>query len=388
MRICQILPPEEFYSPDSGGAIATVAMQHNRHLIRRGHSVTVLASENKDRVYPVGTVHSIPARCRNNLSFARRRWSDLRRRLWRWDWPYYEYYLQAMTRALERLSPAPEVVIVHNDLVFPRYLRRLLPGVIIVLWLHNENRTRQKLPSKSLAAVDAFVAVSDYIADWTMQRYDLPRQKVFTIANGVDLETFKPRQGAMDRGEQELRVLYLGRIDPNKGPDIAADAVAAIRREGLAARLTIAGPVWWHGRADPNADPYFRDVLKPRMQAAGATYLGHVSRADVPGVFQDHDVACVLSRSNEPFGLTALEAMACGCAVIASNRGGLPQACGGAAQLVDPDDLDSVIRILRKFATDPAALRSLQAIGHRTGKPGGLVARRRGPGIASQSKRD
>jgi glycosyltransferase involved in cell wall biosynthesis len=61
----------------------------------------------------------------------------------------------------------------------------------------------------------------------------------------------------------------------------------------------------------------------------------------------------VLSRSNEPFGLVVLEAMASGCAVIASNRGGLPEACSEAGILTDPDHLDEIVRSLRCLATDP-----------------------------------
>jgi glycosyltransferase involved in cell wall biosynthesis len=58
-----------------------------------------------------------------------------------------------------------------------------------------------------------------------------------------------------------------------------------------------------------------------------------------------------LSRSNEPFGLVALEGMASGCAVIASNRGGLPEACGGAAWMVDVDNFDSIVEALRTLAS-------------------------------------
>jgi glycosyltransferase involved in cell wall biosynthesis len=68
---------------------------------------------------------------------------------------------------------------------------------------------------------------------------------------------------------------------------------------------------------------------------------------------REHDIVCVLSRSEEPFGLVALEAMASGCAVIASPRGGLPEACGGAALLADPDDLPAIIDAMRKLVTDP-----------------------------------
>jgi len=52
--------------------------------------------------------------------------------------------------------------------------------------------------------------------------------------------------------------------------------------------------------------------------------------------------------------------MASGCAVIASNRGGLPEACGGAAMLVDPDNFQQVVDCLRALAEDSTLLRSFK----------------------------
>ncbi|MGA2163148.1 MAG: hypothetical protein ABSH36_01610, partial [Solirubrobacteraceae bacterium] len=51
------------------------------------------------------------------------------------------------------------------------------------------------------------------------------------------------------------RVLFLGRIDPNKGPDIAADAVATLRAEGLQVKLTVAGGLWFYGHGREMEDP-------------------------------------------------------------------------------------------------------------------------------------
>ena len=153
-----------------------------------------------------------------------------------------------------------------------------------------------------------------------------------------------------------MRTLFIGRIDPNKGPDIAADSVYALQQEGLHLTFTVAGGLWFYGHGNEMEDPYFRK-LKEKMDNAHANYAGYVTRPDVPAVVRRHDVAFVLSRSNEPFGLVTLEAMASGCAVISSNRGGLPEACGGAAMLVDPDDLASVTASLRILATDKVALR-------------------------------
>ena len=175
------------------------------------------------------------------------------------------------------------------------------------------------------------------------------------VHSGVDLDAFTPKADFLDH-HTPLRTLFIGRIDPNKGPDIAADAVAVLQKEGQPISMTVAGGLWFYGHGKEMDDPFFRS-LKEKMDAVNANYLGYVTREKVPNVVREHDVAFVLSRSNEPFGLVSLEAMASGCAVIASNRGGLPEACGGAAMLVDPDDTDSVVKLLRKLAMDADLLK-------------------------------
>lgn len=355
MRICFLNAPIEYYSPISGGAVATILMQSARQLIARGHDVTVLTIVNEDEVYPVGKVIPIQAPGRNEIPSLERKLAVLRSRILGWDWPYYTFYLRSFTQALKRLSPPPEVVICFNDLVSPAYIRKALPNARIYVWLQNEQGTAQKDISRTVEATAAFLTCSRHIADWTARKYALPAAKFRVVHSGVDLEAFSPRPDYLEP-VQPLRTLFIGRIDPNKGPDIAADAVLKLQQEGFAIRYSVAGGLWFYGHGKEMEDPFFR-TLKAKMDAVHADYLGHVTRHDVPAMVRAHDVAFVLSRANEPFGLVALETMASGCAVISSDRGGLPEACGGAALLVDPDDFEGVVRHLRTLASDPAALR-------------------------------
>ncbi|HVS72511.1 MAG TPA: glycosyltransferase family 4 protein [Phycisphaerae bacterium] len=350
-----ITPPNEFYSPLSGGAVATVIMETARPLLEANHEVTILAPATEDPQYPVGRVLPMHVHSRNDLHFLRRRLNALRTRLARYDWPYYHYYLREIRRLLKTLPAPPDAVTVFNDLVAPKHLRPLLPrSTKMFTWLHNEWRTRQPDIRPIDRSVDKFLTCSHYIADWTTTHYRLPRTRFAPLPNGVNLQTFHPRENFL-APSSPLKVLFLGRIDPNKGPDLAARAVAQLRAENLPLSLTVAGGLWFYNRGNESADPFFQS-LQPLMQTANATYLGHVPRDKVPALVRDHDVACVLSRSNEPFGLVALEAMASGLAVIASNRGGLPEACGTAGILLNPDDFPSIVSALRTLATNPAAL--------------------------------
>ncbi|MGB2651738.1 MAG: glycosyltransferase family 4 protein, partial [Candidatus Omnitrophota bacterium] len=272
------------------------------------------------------------------------------RKLFKWPWGYYEYYLFSFTRALKNICPQPDAVVVFNDITPLRHIKKAVPGAKVAVYLQNELHVDRKILNRSLPFVNPFIAASGYIRDYMIKTYDITPDRLVVALNCVNLETFKPRQDYLKKRDT-LHVLYIGRIDPNKGVDIAVDAVRVLQKEGLPVQLTVAGGVWFYARDGDLTDPFLQK-LKGKMDAVEAKYLGHVGRPDVPALIRENDVVCILSRSNEPFGLVILEAMASGCAVVTSNRGGIPEAAGGAAMLVDPDDFDSVVDCLRLLATD------------------------------------
>ncbi len=354
-HLCILNPPTEFYSPVNGGAVATVSMQLAKEELRRGRRVTVLTRRDGNPSYTVGDVLAVDVRERHELSLPARAVSKVRRKLHGWDVPFYEWYLRSLRLQIRNLACVPDVVIVHNDLVSPRYIAAMLPKAKVLLWMHNETVTHQfsRDLKETISAVHCVVCVSRYIGDWVQRRYAWPNANVAVINNGVDLKQFHPEHSS-DPGFP-VRVLCLGRIDRNKGADIAVDAVAQLRREGVAIELSVAGGLWFGRHGNEMSDPYFRE-LAPKMEAAGAKYLGPISRENVPALIRHHDIVCVLSRTQDPNPLVCLESMASGCAVVGSNRGGIPDACGDAGILVDPEDGKAVCSALRRLATDAIVL--------------------------------
>jgi len=321
----------------------------------RGNKVSVLTPTNGDPIYPIGEIVPLVTKQRDQLSLPQRALSRLRNKTTTWDYAYYEYYLASFQNALKRLSPAPEVVICFNDLTSPKYIRAILPKTKILVDLQNEQGTRQSDLQKTISAVTTFVACSRHIRNWTQKKYSVPDDKLAVINNGIDLEAFHPRQDFLNP-DPCLKVLFIGRIDRNKGPDIAADAVAVLRREGLPVQFTVAGGLWFYGHGNEMENPFFRE-LKGKMDAVEADYRGHVTRPDVPGLVRSQDVVCVLSRTHDPNPLVCLEGMASGCAVLGADRGGIPDAFGDAGMLVDPDDFEAVTGYLRRLATEPGFLK-------------------------------
>ncbi len=350
VRFCFVMLPIEYFSPVSGGAIATVTVHVARELEALGHEVFVLAPEDSQPVYSVGKVECIHLQSFGGL---RRIASQIEARLRGWDHIDQGRYWKAVGEKLQKIRP--DVVVLANDLMGALKVRRILPCVKIVGWLHNECRIRKGVRA-SLRATDAFLTCSHYIREWFLKEYSADLSRVHTAHAGVDREAFHPTE-ASDGGT--LRLLYVGRLDPNKGVDVAVEAVRRMRERSLDVSLTVVGSAWFYNRTDPGAHAFVKK-LKNSMGEASVKWLGHVPRNWLPSVVREHDVALVLSRSNEPFGLVVLEAMASGLAVVASPHGGLSEACGEAALLNAPDDVEGLIQKLEELSNDRSRLMELK----------------------------
>jgi glycosyltransferase involved in cell wall biosynthesis len=346
------MPQLEYYSPVSGGAIATVTANVSRELLRNSHRVDVITSECCEPLYGDGTVHEVRSRAVGSITEIV---THLEARLRGWDSPNGGRYYSAGLKILEKLQP--DTVVLANDLERIVEVRRLLPRVRIVVWVHNECRLRSG-GGNQVRDADVLLCCSDYIRDWMVREYALDPARVYTAHAGVDETLFTP--ATLPSNQRELRVLFTGRLDPNKGVDIAVHVVAQLRNKGVSIRLSVAGNVWFYPQKGVNRNP-FQNGLRSAMRVGGVDWMGHVPRRFLPEVMRRHDVALVPSRSNEPFGLVVLESMASGLAVVASPRGGLSEACGGAALIVDPDDTVGIEDVLDRLCSDPAELDSWKA---------------------------
>jgi glycosyltransferase involved in cell wall biosynthesis len=147
------------------------------------------------------------------------------------------------------------------------------------------------------------------------------------IYNGIETSAF-PFCGSPDD-----RLLFMGRIEEQKGPDIA---VRAALDAGMP--IDVAGPL--------TSPDFYRDTLAPLLSEPNR-YVGIV-RGDEKLTLLSRAACMVLpSRWAEPFGMTAIEAMACGTPVVALRRGALPELVesGVTGYVVDrPEELAGAIR--------------------------------------------
>jgi glycosyltransferase involved in cell wall biosynthesis len=197
----------------------------------------------------------------------------------------------------------------------------------------------------------AVVTVSEFSRRELIDLAGLAPSRLTVIPGGVD-GRFRPdadpapatRRLALGRPY----VLTIATDDRRKNVEKLAPVAAALAQEGM--------ELVWAG----DRRPYFATAAA----TAGVRSLGYVDDADLPGLYAGAR-AFVLPSRYEGFGLTCLEAMACGTPVVAADRAALPETCGDAALLVDPDDREALTRAVLIAAGDAAAREALRAAGLR-----------------------
>lgn len=151
---------------------------------------------------------------------------------------------------------------------------------------------------------------------------------------------------------QSGHLAFVGRLVTDKGVDTLIDALARLRKEGgPRLQLTVAG------------DGPERQRLQIMAEEGGlgkqVHFAGNLSPMEVANLLRCCETLVVPSRI-EPFGTVVAEGLACGCRVITSTAGGLPEAGGGFAQTFAPEDANALANLLRVPALSSDS-RSLQA---------------------------
>jgi glycosyltransferase involved in cell wall biosynthesis len=170
------------------------------------------------------------------------------------------------------------------------------------------------------------IVPSEFVREQTLERLELDPSRVHVIPHGVEHDLFTPSDEP-----REHFLLYPARLWKHKNHPRLLQAFVDLRRETPGLRLVLTGDGL--------------DVL--RNPPDGVELLGSVSHEELAALYRR--AACLVFPSlYEGFGLPVLEAMASGCPVAASDRGAIPEVCGDAAVLFDPDDVYAIANGVRE----------------------------------------
>ena len=220
--------------------------------------------------------------------------------------------------------------------LIPALLRRKPTLVVHQTWLTdprgemtwNNRLKRALLPRVTNVAISK--AVADSIAGHS-----------FVIGNPYDNAVFR----LMPNITREKDLVFVGRLVSDKGADLLLGALKLLQNENLQPSLTIVGS----GPEENNLQKLTTDLSLDRQ----VTFVGQQSGAELARILNEHRILVVPSRWAEPFGIVALEGIACGCVVIGSEKGGLKEAIGPCGVTFENGNVRALADQLKRLLNDP-----------------------------------
>jgi UDP-glucose:(glucosyl)LPS alpha-1,2-glucosyltransferase len=337
MRVAVVLPPREGFGPGRAGAIGllTRRLADEDTLVIGGPQAGPLFDD-AEFVPAPSSLFGLSANAR---------------------------YAAGVLRLLRR--DPPELVEVYNRPEIAVTLAGGLAGSPVVLCLQNDPQGMRRIGTaeareRLLGRLAGAVVASEWLRHQLLQGVSEAAERiVHVLPNCLDLHEVPAAHG----GGCEKLILFAGRIVADKGADafVAACGRALPRLPGWRAEMIGADGFGPDGRETP-----FLRAVRPAAEAAGVTMAGYRPHAEVLAAMARAAIVAVPSRWEEPFGLTALEAMACGAALVTSGRGALREVADDTAVYVDPDDPEALAEAFVLLAEDPERRAALGAAGrHR-----------------------
>lgn len=148
--------------------------------------------------------------------------------------------------------------------------------------------------------------------------------------------------------KRDKELVFLGRLVSDKGADLLLDAIANLKPFGLTPKLTIIGS----GPEEANLRQQVKQLdINHQVEFAGVKLDRELAQA-----LNTHQILIVPSRWEEPFGIVALEGIACGCVVVGSDGGGLKEAIGSCGLTFPNGNVQALTEILIELLTGKTPL--------------------------------
>ncbi len=300
MRIAQVAPLSESVPPKCYGGTERIVSGVTEELVRRGHEVVLFASGDST------TAAELIACCPQGLRLDRG----------------VQNHMAYTVIELGKVSDlAEEFDLIHSHIDYFAFPLSRLTRTPIVTTLHG----RLDLPE--LQHVYAEYPEVPLVSISEAQRRPLRHATwLRTVYNGIDLRHFTLRER---RGDY---LAFLGRISPEKCAD---RAIAIARAVGMPLRIA--------AKVDPVDEEYFTEKIQPLLRDPLVEFVGEIDEAQKDEFLGNACAYLFPINWPEPFGITMIEAMACGTPVIAMSHGSVPEVvvdgrtgfiCGSMAEMI------------------------------------------------------
>ncbi|HEV7364426.1 MAG TPA: glycosyltransferase [Gemmatimonadales bacterium] len=374
----RIVCPTYWYPQHATDTQATYVHDINRHLVRRGHSVTVVtpgdrslpSSDLFDGVRIVRFPLDLPA----DLTYGRVAQSQVS-----WLGKFSRLavmarYLAAQYRAIMAEAGENDADVVHAHWAIPTGPAAVLAakrlGVPSVITMHGGDvyvnpEQGYDFPTRwyvrpvlhwTLRQAGALTAITEDCRQHAL-RAGAPAENIRLVFNGTDLRRFSPGEnGAGSRGFGQHMIFACRQLFPRKGIRFLLEAGAQLKPRFPDLQIVLAG--------DGFERPELAQLAADLGIGPDVTFLGWVPNAELPPYYRAAAVS-VIPSLEEGFGIPAAEAMGCEVAVVASDAGGLPEVVeNGVTGLVVPrGDSAALADAIGSLLADPERRRTMGQAG-------------------------
>lgn len=328
-----LLAPKERFEPEGAGAFALNVLE------------TSCASRFRDGITVFGSPVAHPFEGVRFQPLAKARW---------WDGDRNRTMARRYTAFAKKQQPA--MVEVYNRPVMIDVLRRQLGDLPIVLHFGNDPRRMDGSRSvaerrRLLERSTAIVCVSDFVRQCFLDGIVHPLSgRVHVMHTGV------PRPPAFPA--KDNRIVYVGRVIPEKGVQELVQALSRVLPGHPDWSAEIIGARWF-GTAEKRTT-YETSIAQAAAACDRIGLAGFKPHEDVLALLSRASIAVVPSLWDDPFPRTALEALAQGCALICSTRGGLPELGPERALYLESISSESLSGALAELIEDRGRREALQ----------------------------
>jgi glycosyltransferase involved in cell wall biosynthesis len=249
-------------------------------------------------------------------------------------YPYFDFF--QLTLPLMREKPTIVTIYDVIPLIFPEHFP---PGL--------KGRVKLEIQKHSLNGVKAIITISEASKKDIIKYLEVPKEKVFVtyLAPGKEFKKFQPKAGPplAEKIRQkyhlpEVFVFYVGDVNWHKNIPGLIKVMAKINP---AVSLVLAGKAFMDEELKETKE--ILQLIKEPNLINRVKLLGYLPESELVAIYNLASVYCQPSFY-EGFGLPVLEAMACGCPVVAAKAGSLPEICKEAAIMIDPYDISDIAR--------------------------------------------
>jgi glycosyltransferase involved in cell wall biosynthesis len=399
MRAAVVAQPWESYRPPAeGGSLQIWTYQVTRRLTGQCDFIVYSRGQKKE-VRQIGGIEYryVPTRVafklQNKLSNVRWLLMGHKKRIRRPQFSRsFSYLRYAIAVARDLRKRKCDVVHILNFSQFAPVIRRFNPDIKIILNMQCEwlSQLDPNMIRRRLQHVDMIIGCSNHITSKIQAALPEFANRCRTVYNGVTLDPdmLSGKTVLKERGEGVVRLLFVGRVSPEKGVHVAVDAMALLVKKYPNVRFDIVGPVgiapfdylvalsdepkvralsrfYNHVSPGRNYTAQMKAVIEPDLTNV-VSLVGNVPHSKLREYYEKADVYVAASLS-DAFPLPVVEAMGYGLPVVGSAIGGIPEAVedGVTGLLVPSDDPEALAAALGRVVESEQLRQQMGAAGRK-----------------------